>query len=303
MTPLALALLLASAVTPERALVRHEGSDWLLHWNSNRDGNYEIYRQESDGRESNLTRLPSNEWLWSAHDGRLYALGNAKTEGEAKGWRAASLENGQLRRLGDEAVSDGFLDCHPDGSTCLVDAMIERKRHVLVRDGKGRPLRAFDDGSHETSDPQFSPAGKRVLHRSTRSGSWELWLSDLDGGNAVQLTRDPGNDALPSHEYGGEGPARFSPDGKRIVWMRKFPGQGYDIWTMASDGSDARNLTGAHAGDEGYPSYSPDGAQIAFDSDRDGDNEIYVMAADGSAPRRITHSKGADLAPLWVRQP
>ena len=44
-----------------------------------------------------------------------------------------------------------------------------------------------------------------------------------------------------------------------------------------------------------------DGRSIAFDSDRDGGNEIYVMAADGSAVRRITISPGGDLAPMWVR--
>lgn len=84
--------------------------------------------------------------------------------------------------------------------------------------------------------------------------------------------------------------------------MRKFPERGFDVWRMAVDGSDPRNLTADHAGDGAYPAWSPDGRWIAFDSNREGDdNEIYLMDADGSNVRRVTWSPRADLAPLWVR--
>ena len=47
------------------------------------------------------------------------------------------------------------------------------------------------------------------------------------------------------------------------------------------------------------PAWSPDGQQIAFESDRDGNREIYVMNADGTAQRRLTENLAADLAPAW----
>ena len=84
--------------------------------------------------------------------------------------------------------------------------------------------------------------------------------------------------------------------------MRKFPGEGFDVWVMNADGSQARNLTAGDAAvNEGYPSFSPDGRWIAFDSDRTGDSEIFVMDATGTNVRRITYSPGSDLAPIWVR--
>jgi TolB protein len=61
------------------------------------------------------------------------------------------------------------------------------------------------------------------------------------------------------------------------------------------------NLTRHHPSSDAYPSFSPDGQRIAFDSDRDGNNEIYTMALDGTDVRRITLSPGNDLAPMWVR--
>ncbi|CAN5442462.1 hypothetical protein BH18ACI2_BH18ACI2_07710 [soil metagenome] len=48
-----------------------------------------------------------------------------------------------------------------------------------------------------------------------------------------------------------------------------------------------------------HPKYSPDGTRIVFASDRDGNFEIYVMNADGSAPRRLTHNSAEDLTPVW----
>ena len=45
--------------------------------------------------------------------------------------------------------------------------------------------------------------------------------------------------------------------------------------------------------------WSPDGQRIAFVSDRDGDQEIYVMKSDGSTPARLTNHVGVDGDPTW----
>jgi Tol biopolymer transport system component len=50
---------------------------------------------------------------------------------------------------------------------------------------------------------------------------------------------------------------------------------------------------------DGAPSWSPDGRKIAFVSDRDGNEEIYLMNADGSDPTRLTHNPGVDRRPFW----
>ena len=72
------------------------------------------------------------------------------------------------------------------------------------------------------------------------------------------------------------------------------------------DGADASagamNLT-RHKGGDFHPAFSPDGRQIAFSSDRDGDreSEIYLMQADGANLRRLTRSPGWDGSPAWSR--
>jgi TolB protein len=49
-----------------------------------------------------------------------------------------------------------------------------------------------------------------------------------------------------------------------------------------------------------FPSLSPDGTRIAFSSDRDGNQEIYVMNIDGTQVRRLTDQPGDDLFPAWA---
>jgi dipeptidyl aminopeptidase/acylaminoacyl peptidase len=58
------------------------------------------------------------------------------------------------------------------------------------------------------------------------------------------------------------------------------------------------------AGDDRYPTFAPDGAQIAFRHGDDliepsGDEEVYVMDADGTNVRRLTDSPGLDEGPVW----
>jgi len=53
--------------------------------------------------------------------------------------------------------------------------------------------------------------------------------------------------------------------------------------------------------DNQFPHWSPDGRQIVFTSDRDGDPEIYVVNADGSDLRRLTSVPGRDAHPSFSR--
>ena len=73
-----------------------------------------------------------------------------------------------------------------------------------------------------------------------------------------------------------------------------------DIWTAREDGTAVSRLTD-HAARDTYPRFSPDGKSIAFSSNRYGNNDVFVVAAAGGAPRRLTFHTGGDDVVGWSR--
>jgi TolB protein len=64
-----------------------------------------------------------------------------------------------------------------------------------------------------------------------------------------------------------------------------------EVFVVDPDTGDARNLTRSPRSKERYPSWSPDGKWVAFNSDRDGTHNLYLIGADGNNLQQLTHEK------------
>jgi Tol biopolymer transport system component/DNA-binding winged helix-turn-helix (wHTH) protein len=143
--------------------------------------------------------------------------------------------------------------------------------------------------SRRDSTPQFSPDGHRVAFASDRSGSWEIWVADPDGSNAVRLTffgEAPGSGAA-------AGAPAWSPSGDQIVFQANPEGQG-KIYSVAAVGGKPRKLVDQQ-GNASRPSYSHNAEWVYFTSNRSGTREIWKVAAAGGEPIQVT-SNGAFAA-------
>src|SRR5262245_30696690 len=72
-----------------------------------------------------------------------------------------------------------------------------------------------------------------------------------------------------------------------------------DLWVVSREGGDARRLT-AGTGLESYPVFSPDGEQVAFAGEYEGNLDVYVVPAAGGVPTRITHHPYPDVPVGWT---
>jgi Tol biopolymer transport system component len=169
---------------------------------------------------------------------------------------------------------------------------------IYVMDADGRyPKNLTNNPEWEDGFPSCLPDGSKILFLSSkiifdnqgRKRSHEdsgIYVMNADGSNPRLLNRN------------GSFPARWSPDGSKIVYVWEGPGTGGDIYVMDADGSNPENLTN-HPANDWWPCWSPDGSKIAFDSNRDGNYDIYVMNPDGSNPINLTNHPAFDGLPIW----
>lgn len=146
----------------------------------------------------------------------------------------------------------------------------------------GRPLASptkLVASNRAEGDPQYSPNGQRIAFFSDRSGTFEIWVCDSEGQNAVQLTT-----------FGGSvitGSPRWSPDGRTIAFDSRTGGNA-DVYVVSADGGVPRRITSDQT-DDAVPSWSRDGRFIYFASKRTGRFEIWKAPVQGGDAIQITH--------------
>lgn len=96
---------------------------------------------------------------------------------------------------------------------------------------------------------------------------------------------------------------QISPDGKRVVYVRRFADPMTDrryanLWIINADGTDHRPLTTGNRSDAS-PRWSPDGTRLAYLSDTDGKQQIYIRWMDTGETARITNLQQTPDAIAW----
>jgi Tol biopolymer transport system component len=115
-----------------------------------------------------------------------------------------------------------------------------------------------------TAEGVLSPDGKKLVFTSLKDGDLDIYVMNIDGSGLKQLT----------HQLGYDGGPWWSPDGKRIVYRANHPQAAPEIATYQ--------------------------ALLAERLVRPNKMDLWIMNADGSAQRQITHLGAASFGPSWT---
>ncbi len=213
--------------------------------------------------------LPGSCWN-AATDRIVFSL-----EHNAPDWPySATPDGGALRRLvrvpGRVAIEPSFA---PDGRRIVFEVSPHDKEgpgSIYVANVNGKQLRRLTRNAND-KQPNWSPTGDRIVFQRARGEVWDLWTIRPNGTGLRNVTRT--RDV-------SETDVAWAPDGRRLIFSSDaYANQVAAIVVMSASGGTRTRVTRAPGWYDGAPSWSPDGATIAFEARR-GD-------PDGSAGTRL----------------
>lgn len=254
---------------------------WIAALCDAASGTIDLYRIHPNGESAKNLHTFVDEpggIVWSGDGQRLIVANNG-------GLLEISANGGQTRQLSFAQTAVGPQIASRGNR--LVYVQVEDNANIWRVDLKSGTTRSLlAPTSRDQAAPTISPDGKRIAFESDRSGAQEVWVANLDGSDAVQL----------SNFHALTGSPRWSPDGRRIAFDSRVTGEAALYLVDPSTALSRRIFTNGIPAS--VPTWSADGKWIYFTSVSSQSFEhdsIYKVAAEGGTPELVTRTHGYDV--------
>jgi Tol biopolymer transport system component len=194
-------------------------------------------------------------------------------------------------QLTDQPGQELFPSLSPDGRSLIYASRATGQWDIYVERVGGRnPTDLTRESSADNTQPAFSPDGRRIAFRSERDGGG-VFVMGANGESVRRLTDFGFNPA-------------WSPDGREILLAAESITRPEDRFTPVSRlwavslATGARRLVGQ--GDAVQPNWSPHGHRIAYWASKEGQRDVWTMAANGTDPVPVTQDAYIDWNPVWA---
>ncbi len=277
----------------ENMMARFAPNGRTIVFQSNRDGNWEIYRAYADGSQPvRLTNdTAADESPCVSPDGRWIAFARSADKSRASEQAAAreiyimeaQSGNGLIcisRHRADDwnpvfSPKGDRLAFVSDRDDVRAVDLHERQSDVFLFSLSDSSLTRFSQGFGDKSAPCFTPDGASLVYVNNVNGAFEIFEQRLNSAQPNSLFSKNGSNKSLSPGKPSKGGPQISPDGKRIVYFEQRD-QNLDLFLFDREKNNVLRLTCDPAA-EAFPVFSPDSNEIFFTSNRLGGYQIYAM--------------------------
>ena len=253
------------------------------------DEDNQLFLLETNGETSKIVNEPVENPVWSPNQGSIAFLAEASNgTGHLKIWDRSTEDDTRVPDA-PNTVSKYFWS--PDSRKIAYQTDSADNTEVFVYD--------FDDD--KTTLLITEPAGNVELGNWSGDNEWIVMRISVDGGDGIYMRSVNGVNEVQLTDYPDSRP-RFSLDGRRVAFARTQSDDSTEIYTLVVDTGDGPSSASALTDDDGNETefeWAPNGRDIVYLSERDGNAEIYSIDTDDKKTRRLTQNRVPDSNPIW----